>query len=85
MCFKGKHKCTFTCTDRFSGEGLKVTFFDKNWEKMPFERYYPKSEKDIPRPKNYEKMIELAKKLSKGIPFVRVDFYEIDGQIYLVN
>ena len=27
-------------------------------------------------------MRELAEKLSKGIPFVRVDFYDIDGHVY---
>ena len=29
-----------------------------------------------------EKMFELASELSKGIPFVRVDFYNVDGKIY---
>ena len=27
-------------------------------------------------------MKELSKKLSKNIPFIRVDFYEVNGQIY---
>lgn len=27
-------------------------------------------------------MIELAKVLSKGIPFVRIDFYEVSGRVY---
>lgn len=34
------------------------------------------------RPKNYDKMIELAKILSAGLPHVRVDFYEVNGKIY---
>lgn len=27
-------------------------------------------------------MIELAESLSKDIPFIRVDFYEVNGKIY---
>lgn len=82
MCFNGKVKCVFTCTDRFEKDGLKVTFFDRNWKKMPFERHYPSSNKNIKKPKNHELMLELAEKLSKGIPFVRVDFYEINEKVY---
>lgn len=82
MCFNGKVKCIFICSDRYSDSGLKVTFFNKNWNKMPFERHYPSSNKLIPKPLNYELMIELAEKLSKGVPFLRVDFYEVNGKIY---
>ncbi len=31
---------------------------------------------------NYELMKGLARKLSKDIPFVRVDFYENNGKVY---
>lgn len=82
MCFNGKVKSVFTVTDRFSQEGMKVTFFDREWNELPFERHYPKSKEPIPAPKNLTKMIELSEILSKGIPFVRVDFYEADGKIY---
>lgn len=81
MCFGGKAKMVFTCTERF-GDGLKVTFFDLDWNKLPFERHYPASKKNIPRPKNLDKMIELSEKLAKGIPFVRIDWYEINGKLY---
>ena len=82
MCFNGKVKCSFVCTDRFSDKGLHVTFFDRNWIRMPFERHYPASEKPIAKPQCYEKMIEIAEKLTAEIPFARVDLYEIEGRIY---
>lgn len=82
MCFGGEAKCSFACTDRFSKAGLHVTFFDREWNVMPFERQYPSCKKGLPKPKNYEKMIELAETLSASIPFLRVDFYEVDGFIY---
>jgi hypothetical protein len=37
---------------------------------------------EIRRPSQYEKMVNLAKALSKDIPFVRVDFYQKGEQVY---
>lgn len=82
MCFGGKVLCSFVCSERFSTNGLKVTFYDRDWKKMPFTRHYPSSGKDICRPKQYNKMLEFSEKLSQDIPFVRVDFYEIGGYLY---
>ena len=82
MCFDGKVKCSFVCSDRFSKEGLHVTFFDNDWKVLPFERHYPARKEGLPKPKCYDKMLSLAEKLSKDIPFVRVDFYEINGKVY---
>ncbi|MBO4276520.1 glycosyl transferase [Candidatus Saccharibacteria bacterium] len=81
MCFDGIAKMIFTCTDRFNG-GLKVTFFDLKWKQLPFTRHYPSSNKPIKKPVNLKKMIELSELLSKGIPFVRMDWYEINGKLY---
>lgn len=82
MCFNGAVDHVFTVTERYSGSGLKVTFFDKTWKKLPFERHYPASKAEIAKPRNLEEMIVLAEKLSEGIPFLRVDFYEVAGRIY---
>ena len=80
MCFNGKVKCTFVCSER--SENLKVTFFDNDWNRLPFERHYPASDKEIQKPENFDTMIALAEKLSEDIPFVRVDLYNVDGKIY---
>ena len=82
LCFDGKVKCCFVCSDRNTKEGLHVTFFDSDWNVLPFERHYPARKEGLPKPKCYEEMVMLAEKLSKAIPFVRVDFYEIKGKVY---
>lgn len=82
MCFGGQVKCSFVCSERYSPEGLRVTFFDRDWKVLPFIRHYPKSSKQIPRPKLYEKMIELSETLSKDLPFARIDWYEVGGKLY---
>lgn len=82
MCFDGKFEMAFTCTNRFSKDELRVTFFDKEWNVMPFERHYKKSDEPIDKPSNFELMILIAEKLSFGIPFVRIDFYETQNQLF---
>ena len=44
--------------------------------------YPPDFNKKLDLPQNLKKMIELAEKLSEGVPFLRVDFYEVNGRIY---
>ena len=36
----------------------------------------------IRKPKNWDKMVEIAAALSRGIPFVRIDLYNENGKIY---
>lgn len=78
MCFNGKVKCSFVCTGRFSKAGMKITFYDNDWNIMPFERCHPRDITPIEKPYSYEKMVATAEKLSAGLPFARIDFYEIN-------
>ena len=82
MCFNGKVKCSFVCSERRSKQGLAVDFFDNDWKHLPFRRRYRNLNREIKKPNNLKKMIEMAEKLSKGITFVRVDFYEINNDVY---
>ena len=82
MCFNGKAKCIFVCSQRRSKDGLAIDIFDNNWKRLPFKRNHRTLNKDIKKPTNFNKMKELAEKLSKNIDFIRVDFYEINNQIY---
>ena len=59
-----------------------LIFFDMEFNHLPFTNGHPNSDKAISKPKHFDLMIELAKKLSAGIPHVRVDFYESEGNIY---
>ena len=85
MCFNGTVKMSFVCSNRFNSEGLNVTFYDEKWNRLPFERHYPASATEIEKPVSYEEMVRLAEQLAQNIPFVRVDFYEIEGKPYFVE
>ena len=82
MCFNGLCKCIFTCTDRYSKSGLKVTFYDTKWNILPFERHYKSLKEPEKKPEKLDEMIMLAEKLSQNIPFVRIDFYVINKEIF---
>jgi hypothetical protein len=82
MVFNGKAKCSFTVSNRFLGEKFNVTFFDLNWNRLPFTRSYPASSIPIVKPYCYNEMIKYAEIISEGIPFARIDFYEIAGKVY---
>lgn len=82
LCFNGVVKCLFVTTERGTKQGLKMTFFDREWNRLPFERHYPIADYPIHKPDRFDDMIHIAETLSKDMPFVRVDLYEIDGRIY---
>lgn len=83
MCFNGKAKCIFVCLNRHSKTGLNIDIYDLDWKLMEFGRpNHPNSGMIIPKPENFDKMIYYSEIISKDIPFLRVDFYEVKGQLY---
>lgn len=83
FCFDGEPKAMFIATDRASKDTeTKFDFYDMEFNHLPFTNGHPNSDKPIEKPKQFELMIALAKKLSEGLPHVRVDFYESEGKIY---
>ena len=83
FCFNGEPKILFVASDRQkAGKDTKFDFFDLNWNHLPFTNGHPNSKEFIAKPKNFEEMLEIAKKLSVGIPQVRIDLYNCNGQIY---
>lgn len=80
FCFDGEPKFLFIASDR--PYDTRFDFFDLDFKHLPFTNGHPLSNKVIKKPKGFETMISLAKKLSKGMPHVRIDFYDIDGKVY---
>ena len=82
FCFGGEVKFFKVDLNRFTNH--HANYYDRNWNLEEFwESQYPVdySTQVVP-PCNFDKMLTYAEKLSEGIPFVRVDLYNIDGDIY---
>ncbi len=82
FCFDGKVDCVMVCIDRQSRQ-TRFYFFDEKWNLMRLNGWGKKAPDGftLPQPKKLDEMFELAAILSQGIPFVRVDFYNVDGDI----
>ena len=85
FCFNGEPKFLYVSTGLASASnaGAEISFFTLDWQLAPFYRkdfkilsYFPK------KPAHLEEMINISKILSENIPFVRVDLYEINNQVY---
>ena len=79
FCFNGKAEFIRVVSDREIE--AKSNFYNLEWNYIPLRTKLKNSSKQFTRPINLEKMNELANILSKEYPFVRVDFYNINGRI----
>ena len=83
FCFDGEPKMLFIASDRQTeGEETKFDFFDMDYNHLDFTNGHPNATVLPEKPETFEQMKVLARKLSAGIPHVRVDFYEVNGKIY---
>ena len=82
-CFGGETKFLYISQGLENHKTARISFLNLDWTFAPFKRTDYKPFDDLPqKPKEFEKMIDLTKQLSKNIPFLRVDLYEIEGKIY---
>ncbi len=80
FCFDGEVKIMFMATERSTD--VKFDFFNREGNHLDIINGHPMAQKVPTLPNTFGKMIELAEKLSKGYPFMRVDLYDVDGSIY---
>lgn len=82
FCFGGVCKCLKVDFDRFIEH--RANYYDPQGNLLDLGEKIcpPNKEKMIVLPDNKEKMLQLAEKLSTNIPFLRVDFYDVNGKIY---
>ncbi|MDQ6420681.1 ATP-grasp fold amidoligase family protein [Paenibacillus sp. LHD-117] len=83
FCFNGRVFCLYTMIEYVDNhENGKLGFYDTRFKKMPYRRMdFGDITEEIPKPRGFEKMVEIAEVLSKDFPHVRVDLYNTDGRI----
>jgi len=83
FCFDGKVFCLYTMIDYTDNhDNGKLGFFDRDFNQMPYHRldFKPITE-PIPKPTCFDEMVSVAEALAKDFPHVRVDFYDVNGQV----
>lgn len=80
-CFHGIPKIMYISKDH--GKEPYTDFFDMEFNHLPIKIKDPNAEVTPKKPKQFEKMKLFAATLSQDVPFLRVDFYEINGKVYV--
>lgn len=75
FCFNGEPKFIYVDRDH------TITLYDMEWNRQPVQYMKYKAGQSDP-PERFQEMSDLARKLSAGFPFVRVDFYDDGKQVY---
>lgn len=79
LCFDGDPKYIWV------GANYDPMWFDlysADWQNMHVKWGYDAGPDKLPRPAQLEELLDVAHKLSQGIPHVRVDLYSIGGTVY---
>lgn len=80
FCFNGVPKFMYISHD--NSVNATTDFFDMNFKRLNIRMKDPNSDIIPSKPVEFDELKSIAEKLSFGIPFVRVDMYVINGQIY---
>ena len=79
-CFNGVPKVLYLSMD----EDKYLSFYDMDYKRLPINKleHLPIVGHDE-KPKHWNEMLDIAKKLSEDFPFVRVDLYDTPKQVYI--
>jgi len=80
FCFRGKAEF-LQITSQLNGKKY-VGFYTLDFQLHEFQTHESYFDPTLIKPQNFENMIQIAEKLSAGIPHVRIDLYNVDGKIY---
>lgn len=83
-CFNGKVYGCLVVYDRvIEGQhSMQLDHYDIDWHLTDgISSGWHKKRREIDKPQNYSRMLEVAETLSKDFPYCRVDLYEVEGQV----
>lgn len=83
FCFNGQANHILVRNDL--GDAARQSFaisYDRQWSRV-HDRINEDMSITIPRPDNFDKLIEYAERLAKPFPHVRVDFYLVGNNVYV--
>ena len=85
LCCNGEPIMIQVISDRFHPDRKHANIYTPDWKKWDIGWHTYKSDYSRPdkKPENLDKMLSYARKLSEDFKFVRVDFYALEGKLYL--
>ena len=83
FCFKGQVKMIMIDMNIRDKPARRRLLFDANWSVLPFSMGYPKAAQSIPRPANFDAMLDVVHRLSRPFGFIRVDLYSNGERLFV--
>lgn len=80
LCFNSEPKLVYST---IKTDDIWENYYDLDFNILPIHRKWSNSKVQLMKPSRFDDMIKVARNLSEGIPHVRIDLYEVKGQIYL--
>lgn len=82
FCFGGEVK--FLKVNFGKDVDFRANYYDLDFRLLPFGERWPAPDpsRNFTAPENFGEMVDVAKRLSSGLPFARIDLYNVDGSIY---
>lgn len=81
-CFNNKNNVKIILERVTKACELSNMYEPLTWQKLNFTSGNTIDDKDYKKPKKFDEMMKIAKKLSEDFEYVRVDLYNITGKIY---
>ncbi len=82
LCFNGEPKYVYLS---IKGKNIYENYYDMDFNPVNINHSFPRKTPEFEKPRDFEKMKELAAKLSSGFPHVRIDFFDVDGHVYFAE
>jgi len=81
FCFNGEPKIMYSSKDK--SDDPRTDFFDMEYNHLNMKMRDPNADVIPPKPHCFDLMKKISCELSAGFPHLRVDFYEVNGKIYV--
>lgn len=79
LCFEGTPYLMYVTV---KGDEIWENYYDMDFNPLGIKRDFPTNPAVTQKPTSFERMKEMAATLSEGMAHVRIDLYEVDGEVY---
>lgn len=79
LCFGGEPAIMYVTV---KNDDIWENYYDMDFQPLGISRGFHQSSTCIEKPKSFETMKQVARKLSENLTHIRIDLYEVGGQVY---
>lgn len=83
FCFDGEPRFLYVSAGLEDHSTASISFVNMDWTPAPYQRSDYRTFAQLPpKPEGFDSMVEIARKLSEGHRFLRVDLYQVGSTVY---